>query len=529
MCRVFNTTGACIPSRHYMVNLNARLAKIKELVDNGDYFVINRARQYGKTTTLRALKEYLKNTYNVISLDFQMISFASLETETEFVNVLAEAFCEELEGFAAIPKVIKHSISQFYADSSKKQYLYNFFKALSKLCAKSDKPIVLMIDEVDNASNSQVFTDFLAQLRAYYLVRDAKPTFQSVILAGVYDIKNIRIKMRPDEAHKINSPWNIATDFNISMSFDTNDIAGMLCAYQNDHHISMDITQISQKIYDYTAGYPFLVSRICKLMDEALPNMRIWNKESVWSCAGVVEAVKLIVNESNTLFDSLMGKVINNETLSKMLEEILFDGKTIAYNTDNHIMNLLTMYGFIYNKQGVVAISNRIFEMRLYNYFLSTPKAQSNKLFDAASQDKNQFVTNGHLDMNLILCKFVKHFNELYGDKDEKFLEEEGRRYFLLYLRPIINGTGNYYIEAQTRNNRRTDVIVDYHGEQFVIELKIWRGQEYNARGEKQLTDYLEYYHKDTGYMISFDFNKKKAPGIYETRFGNKLIIEAIV
>ena len=131
--------------------------------------------------------------------------------------------------------------------------------------------------------------------------------------------------------------------------------------------------------------------------------------------------------------------------------------------------------------------------------------------------------------MNLVLCKFVKHFNELYGDKDERFLEEEGRRYFLLYLRPIINGTGNYYIEAQTRNNRRTDVIVDYHGEQFVIELKIWRGQEYNARGEKQLTDYLEYYHKDTGYMISFDFNKKKAPGIYETRFGNKLIIEAIV
>ena len=380
MCRVFNTTGACIPSRHYMVNLNARLAKIKELVDNGDYFVINRARQYGKTTTLRALKEYLKNTYNVISLDFQMISFASLETETEFVNVLAEAFYEELEAFAAIPEAIKHSISQFYADNSKKQYLYNFFKALSKLCAQSDKPIVLMIDEVDNASNSQVFTDFLAQLRAYYLVRDARPTFQSVILAGVYDIKNIRVKMRPDEAHKINSPWNIATDFNISMSFDTNDIAGMLCAYQNDHHISMDITQISQKIYDYTAGYPFLVSRICKLMDEALPNTGIWNKESAWSCAGVVEAVKLIVNESNTLFDSLMGKVINNETLSKMLEEILFDGKTIAYNTDNHIMNLLTMYGFIYNKQGVVAISNRIFEMRLYNYFLSTPKAQSNKL-----------------------------------------------------------------------------------------------------------------------------------------------------
>ena len=113
MGKVFNTTGACIPSRHYMVNLGTRLAKIKELVDNGDYFVINRARQYGKTTTLRALKEYLRDDYNVISLDFQMISFASLATETEFVNVLAQAFAEELEGFAAIPEPIKNNNSQY--------------------------------------------------------------------------------------------------------------------------------------------------------------------------------------------------------------------------------------------------------------------------------------------------------------------------------------------------------------------------------------------------------------------------------
>lgn len=31
-------------------------------------------------------------------------------------------------------------------------------------------------------------------------------------------------------------------------------------------------------------------------------------------------------------------------------------------------------------------------------------------------------------------------------------------------LKPIINGIGNYYIEAQTRDGRRTDIIVDYLG-----------------------------------------------------------------
>lgn len=49
-----------------------------------------------------------------------------------------------------------------------------------------------MIDEVDSAANNQVFIDFLAQLRAQYLDREFYPGFQSVILAGVYDIKNLK-------------------------------------------------------------------------------------------------------------------------------------------------------------------------------------------------------------------------------------------------------------------------------------------------------------------------------------------------
>ncbi len=72
--------------------------------------------------------------------------------------------------------------------------------------------------------------------------------------------------------------------------------------------------------------------------------------------------------------------------------------------------------------------------------------------------------------MRLVLGKFVKNFDELYGDQEERLYEETGRRYFLFYLKPIINGVGNYYIEAQIRNMERTDVIADYSGEQFVKE-----------------------------------------------------------
>lgn len=75
----------------------------------------------------------------------------------------------------------------------------------------------------------------------------------------------------------------------------------------------------------------------------------------------------------------------------------------------------------------------------------------------------------------------------------------------------------------------RTDVIVDYRGEQFAVKLKIWRGNAYNERGESQLSDYLDYYHLKKGYMLSFNFNKKKKIGEKEIRLGDKVLVEAVV
>ena len=79
--RTFNSTAVCIPSKHYMVDLTSRLEQIKTMVDAGQYFVVNRARQYGKTTLFASLYRFLKDEYTVVSLDFQALSSASFETE----------------------------------------------------------------------------------------------------------------------------------------------------------------------------------------------------------------------------------------------------------------------------------------------------------------------------------------------------------------------------------------------------------------------------------------------------------------
>ena len=85
----FNTTAICVPSKHYMVDLSKRVQEIKKLVEGGKYFTINRARQYGKTTTIEALVKALRAEYCVLSLDFQGISEASFRTEEAFVRAFA--------------------------------------------------------------------------------------------------------------------------------------------------------------------------------------------------------------------------------------------------------------------------------------------------------------------------------------------------------------------------------------------------------------------------------------------------------
>ena len=73
------------------------------------------------------------------------------------------------------------------------------------------------------------------------------------------------------------------------------------------------------------------------------------------------------------------------------------------------------------------------------------------------------------------------------------------------------------------------DVVIYYHGEQYVCELKIWRGNAYNERGEEQLSGYLDYFGLKKGYMLSFNFNKKKEVGVKEIILGDKVLIEAVV
>ena len=528
----FNTTAVCIPEKHYMVDLSERLKEIKKLVDAGKYFTINRARQYGKTTTLTALRHVLAEEYTVLSLDFQGIDNDVFESGASFSQAMARIVLDvnEFEN-VPIPEDTLKALNKLNETDSNKVKMDDLFRVFKRWIIKEKTSVVLIIDEVDSATNNQVFLDFLAQLRDGYIARDTKgiKTFQSVILAGVTDVKHLKSKIRDDSEHKVNSPWNIAADFDVDMSLSEEGIKGMLDEYEADHHTGMDTAAIAKQIRDYTNGYPYLVSRICQIIDTKFVPDRFETLKAAWTEYGVDEAVKEILQEDNTLFDSIMGKLVNMPELKKHLRDILLRGETIPYLADDEEQKLLRMYGFIINSHNTVAVANRIFEMRLYNYYVGE-SSKNNDLRQSASAEKSIFVDkDGWLDIPKIMDHFIKEHNRIHRDSDEKFLEQEGRERFITYVAAVINGTGTYSVEEQTRDHRRMDLVIHYLGRRYIIELKIWRGERYNTKGEQQISEYLDHFGLTTGYMLSFNFNKKKETGVKRVQIGDKILFEGTV
>ena len=167
--KAFNTTVVCIPDKHYMVDISEKIEKIKELVDAGKYFTINRARQYGKTTTLIALRKALQEEYVVVALSFEGIGDAGFATESSFVREFCRLLRREQRSGIEIPRNVQTDINTLFHRTDDRLNLGDLSDLLLEWCFESSNKIVLFIDEVDSATNNQVFLDFLAQLRDAYI------------------------------------------------------------------------------------------------------------------------------------------------------------------------------------------------------------------------------------------------------------------------------------------------------------------------------------------------------------------------
>ena len=189
----FNVEGICNQKLHYMVNISDKIIEIMELINKGKYFTINKARQFGKSTTLFLLEnELIIKGYVPISISFEGLNNEIFNNTELFISEFLNMIFENLE-------IIKcENLECINKNTNKIRTIPDLDRFITKICKKINKNIVLIIDEVDKNSNTELFLSFLGMLRNKYLSRNKQKdiTFHSVILAGIYDVKNLKLKFQ---------------------------------------------------------------------------------------------------------------------------------------------------------------------------------------------------------------------------------------------------------------------------------------------------------------------------------------------
>ncbi len=270
----------------------------------------------------------------------------------------------------------------------------------------------------------------------------------------------------------------------------------------------MEVEFLANEIRSFTSGYPYLVSRLCKNIDEYL--------DKDWTAEGLTKAIKMTLNEPNTLFDDVIKNLENFEEIKAVVYEILVEGKQISYNSFAYEKGI--MYGILAEREGRFIMHNKIFETLIYDYLIA--QRDIRKMASRVTQvDKSEVFDNDKLDMEKLLLKFQEFMYAEYREEDERFYETHGRLIFLAYLKPILNGKGFSFVEPQTRQNKRMDIVITYSSEKHIVELKICpdkksaeRNQDHftSLKGIEQLSEYMKEQKVKKGYLLVFNFNKNK-------------------
>ncbi|MDR2169817.1 MAG: AAA-like domain-containing protein, partial [Planctomycetaceae bacterium] len=253
--RYFNIAGPCNNDEHYMINASLRLQGVDQLINMKQYFVIHAARQSGKTTYLQDLSQRLNAEGNYYTL------YCSLDK----VQNISDAE----RGIPAIVRVIRDALlftsiphrAEFAKDADYDNFTGVLGVSLSLFCMLLDKPLVLLMDEVDCLSGETLLL-FLRQLRGGYIDRNVTPFVRSVALVGMRNIRDYKAQIRPDsESLGSSSPFNIVTKSLTLTNFTKDEIIQLYQQHTNETGQIFNDDAI-ELVWNQTQGQPWLVNAI---------------------------------------------------------------------------------------------------------------------------------------------------------------------------------------------------------------------------------------------------------------------------
>ncbi|KKS68372.1 MAG: hypothetical protein UV38_C0002G0241 [candidate division TM6 bacterium GW2011_GWE2_42_60] len=514
--KFFSIAGPVRPEDHYCLPLATRLSEheLRELIEQKKYFILHAPRQTGKTST--------------------MLNFArQLNTESEYtalyVNVeSAQAARSNYKD--ALPIILQQIATRVREQLPQEKIFFEIFEELkkeavpagsllatllSRWCAQSQKPLVLLIDEIDSLVGDTLIS-VLRQLRSGY---DQRTTGfpQSVCLIGVRDVRDYRIWSDEQQAMILGgSAFNIKAESLRLLDFTEAEVRALYLQHTAETGQKFDDDAIAYA-FEITQGQPWLVNALAyqacfrDVQDRSQPITK----------AVIERAKEELIKRRDTHLEVLVDR-LQEPRVRAIIDAIITGTDTSLDFPSDNIQYALDL-GLIARRNNNLVIANPIYQEVLpreltYSTQLTMPQQQLWYVKD-----------DGSIDMHKMLDSFTEFYRENSAIWLEKFAyKESGPHLFMMaFLQRIINGGGKIHREYALGTDR-VDLLITWKTQRIVIELKVWRNKTKTLdRGLEQTAKYMDTSNATEGHLVIFDRQAKSwDEKIYNRQetVGNKII-----
>lgn len=514
--RRFGTEGRLYLEDNYIVPRTEETADFIDRVKQGKYIVLFAPRQTGKTTFFRLALDILTRedlTYFPIQLNFEEYEDY---TPPDFYRCFYNDIREEIKDvFQRREEVLSETFIQFLDNVEITDHvsIRRFFEKLPSFL--KNQKVVLLIDEFDAIPRDAV-TGFLRSLRRIYLSGRTRCPHS----VGIVGIKNI-IQLNYDRSV---SPFNIQQEFHLP-NFTLEQVQELLAQYTDEVGQAF-VPDVVTAIHKQTAGQPVLVNRFAQILTEELD---IPKTESItmehWTTAHAQ-----LLHARNTNIQHLTTNIRRDQRFESMLMRIMANDDGVPFNLHNDIINQLATYGVI--KEGTDGMCEILNPIYLY-CILQAFKPVVNGLEQAYFPEDYDYLTpTGQIELAALLDNF-QDFIARVGFRilqvPDTPQESVGRHLLLAYIDEFVRGIGGFmHLEAQTGRGQM-DIILTHNSRKYIIETKVWRGNNRYQAGKQQLAAYLKLEGATEGYYVVFDHRKEAEARVETETFAENLTIRSYV
>ena len=504
--RFFNTEGPVRPDDHYGVPPLKRMDvdELLRLIRGKRYFVLHAPRQTGKTSALIALRDLLNGgeagDFRCVNVNVEVGQVARDDTARGIRAILGSlADSAMLQGDDYPSGVWLDVLASMGPDNALKGLL-------SRWCLANPTPLVLLVDEIDSLVGDTLLS-VLRQLRAGYEQRP-KGFPQSVVLCGVRDIRDYRIRSSAGEVIAGGSPFNVAAKSLRMGDFTEAETRSLM--NQHTKETGQRFSKAAQKaVWTQTCGQPWLVNALCA--GACFDSKAGRDRSRTIEADDIHAAREELILSRRTHLDQLAHK-LEEARVRRVVEPILsggevrHDGRDLEYVRD---LGLLA-------PDSPPRIANPI-------YREVVPRELGYVLQDSLDVQAAWYVDDaGRLDM----AKLLKAFSVFFSEHSEHWLgrfsdypEAAPQLILQAYLQRVVNSGGR--IEREYGLGRgRTDLLVLWPREagqpsdlweRFVVECKVLRDSDRRSlagtveRGVRQTLGYMNKCKAGEGHLVVID------------------------